>query len=97
MTLWRVLLRLSADLHEPGEIQPIDANGFDRRAASRRYTRRTSYTFTRVKNDGPRRLHNEWNPIHCSIKRPYDTQVGEQVHTKSRPERNDHHRQWLRL
>jgi hypothetical protein len=37
MALWRVFLRLSVDLHERGGVQAIDATGFDRRAASRRY------------------------------------------------------------
>jgi IS5 family transposase len=80
MTRWRVLLRLSADLHEPGEVQAIDATGFDRRAASRRYARRTNYTFRAVKTtvlvdcDTSTILD-----IHCSMKRPHDTQIGEQL------------------
>jgi IS5 family transposase len=49
MARWRVFLRLSADLHERGEVQAIDATGFNRRAASRRYAKRTNYTFRAVK------------------------------------------------
>jgi IS5 family transposase len=80
MALWRVLLRLSADLHEPGDVQAIDATGFDRRAASRRYAKRVNYTFKAVKTtvlvdcDTSTILD-----IHCSMKRPHDTQIGEQV------------------
>lgn len=29
MAVWRTLLRLSADLHNTGEVQAIDATGFD--------------------------------------------------------------------
>jgi IS5 family transposase len=80
MTLWRVLLRLSADLHEIGEVQAIDATGFDRRAASRRYARRTNYTFTAVKTTVLVDCKTSTIlDIHCSMKRPHDTQIGEQV------------------
>jgi hypothetical protein len=34
MRIWRVLLRLSAQLQDPGDTQAIDATGFDRVAAS---------------------------------------------------------------
>jgi len=80
MTLWRVLLRLSADLHETGRVQAIDATGFDRRAASRRYARRTNYTFTAVKTTVLVDCKTSTIlDIHCSMKRPHDTQIGEQV------------------
>jgi IS5 family transposase len=80
MARWRVLLRLSADLHEPGEVQAIDATGFDRRAASRRYARRTNYTFTAVKTTVLVDCETSTIlDIHCSMKRPHDTQIGEQL------------------
>ena len=80
MSLWRVLLRLSADLHETGEVQAIDATGFDRRAASRRYARRTNYTFTAVKVTVLVDCKTSTIlDIHCSMKRPHDTQIGEQL------------------
>ena len=80
MARWRVLLRLSADLHEPGEVQAIDATGFDRRAASRRYARRTNYTFTAVKTTILVDCKTSTIlDIHCSMKRPHDTQIGEQL------------------
>jgi IS5 family transposase len=80
MARWRVLLRLSADLHEPGDVQAIDATGFDRRQASRRYAKRTNYTFRAVKTTflvdcGSSTILD----IHCSMTRPHDTQIGDQV------------------
>jgi len=49
MPIWRRLLRLSAELHDTGEIQAIDATGMDRVAASQHYAKRTNYTFRAVK------------------------------------------------
>jgi IS5 family transposase len=49
MPLWRDFLRLSAKLHDTGEIQAIDATGMDRVAASQHYAKRTNYTFRAVK------------------------------------------------
>src|SRR6056297_3791956 len=41
--LWRVLLRLSAQLHDPSEHAAIDATFFERDRASRHYCHRTNY------------------------------------------------------
>ena len=49
MTVRRTLLRLSADLRDTGDVQAIDATGFDRHSASRHYVNRTDYTFRPVK------------------------------------------------
>jgi len=49
MPIWRVLLRLSAELHDTGEIQAIDATGMERISASQHYAKRTNYTFRAVK------------------------------------------------
>jgi hypothetical protein len=40
MTVWRTLLRLSTDYHNTGDVQVIDATGFDRRSVSRHYANR---------------------------------------------------------
>lgn len=48
--LWREFRRLSAALHESGEIQ---ATGIDRVAASQHYAKRTEYTFKPVKTAAP--------------------------------------------
>jgi len=54
MRIWRVLLRLSAQLQDPSKIQAIDATGFDRVAASHHYANRATHTFRSVKNDRAR-------------------------------------------
>lgn len=45
MTVWRTLLRLSTDHHNTGDVQAIDATGFDRRSVNRHYANRMDYTF----------------------------------------------------
>jgi len=47
--IWRVLLRLSAELHDLGDVQEIDATGMNRIAASQHYAKGTNYTFEVVK------------------------------------------------
>ena len=80
MRIWRVLLRLSADLQETGEVKAIDATGLDRVAASQHYANRTNYTFRSVKTtaliDCKTSLILD---IHCSMTQPHDTQIGWQV------------------
>jgi len=64
--------------------QAIDATGFDRRAASRRYAKRTNYTFTAVKTTVLVDCQtSKILDIHCSMERPHDTQIGEQVLTRN--------------
>jgi len=47
--LWRVLLRLSARLHDPTGHAAIDATFFDRETASKHYCRRTNYRVQTLK------------------------------------------------
>ncbi len=47
--LWRVLLRLSAQLHDPSGHAAIDATFFDREHASKHYCRRTNYRVKTLK------------------------------------------------
>ncbi|WP_440009106.1 IS5 family transposase [Halomicrococcus sp. SG-WS-1] len=80
MTVWRTLLRLSADLHNTGNVQAIDATGFDRHSASRHYANRTNYTFKSVKTTALVDCETSTVlDIHCSMKQPHDTHVGRQV------------------
>lgn len=80
MRIWRVLLRLSAELQEPGEVQAIDATGFDRVQASQHYANRTNYTFRSVKTTALIDCESSLIlDIHCSMKQPHDTQIGWQV------------------
>lgn len=80
MPNWRAFLDLTSDLQELGEVQAIDASGFDRIAASRKYANRTDYTFQAMKTT----LLVDCSSgtildVHCSTKQPHDTQVGWQV------------------
>jgi len=73
MPLWRELLRLSAELHDTGEIQAIDATGMDRVAAGQHYTKRTNYTFKAVKTTALiDRQTDVILDIHCSMKQLHD-------------------------
>ena len=80
MPNWRAFLDLTSNLQELGEVQAIDASGFDRIAASRKYANRTDYTFTAMKTT----LLVDCSSgtildVHCSTKKPHDTQVGRQL------------------
>ena len=80
MAVWRTLLRLSADLQDMGDVQAIDATGFDRHSASRHYANRTNYTFKSVKMTALVDCETSIVlDIHCSVKQPHDTHVGRQV------------------
>lgn len=80
MPNWRGFLELSSDLHDLGDVQAIDASGFDRIAASRKYATRTNYTFKAMKTtilvDC---ASGTILDVHCSTKQPHDTQIGRQV------------------
>ena len=80
MRIWRVLLRLSAELHDLGDVRAIDATGMDRITASQHYAKRTNYTFEAVKTT----LLSDCKPgaildIHCSMKQPHDSKIGWQM------------------
>jgi IS5 family transposase len=84
MAVWRTLLRLSADLHDVGDVQAIDATGFDRHSASRHYENRTGYTFRSVKTTALVDCDTSAVlDIHCSMKQPHDTQIGRQILTRN--------------
>ena len=80
MRIWRVLLRLSAELHDFGDVQAIDATGMDRIAASQHYAKRTNYTFEAVKTT----LLTDCETgaildIYCSMKQSHDSKIGWQM------------------
>ena len=80
MRNWRVMLRLSAQLQETGEVQAIDATGLDRVAASQHYANRTNYTFRSVKTTGLIDCSTSHKlDIQYSMTQPHDTQIGWQV------------------
>lgn len=80
MPNWRRFLDLTTDLHDLGDVQAIDASGFDRIAASRKYATRTNYTFKAIKAtllvDC---ASGAILDVHCSTKQPHDTRVGRQL------------------
>ena len=83
-TIFRRLLTESVTLFELGDITAIDASGFDRIAASRRYARRTDYRFLAMKTT----LLTDCESgaildVHCTTSRPHDTQIEWQVLTRN--------------
>ena len=93
MRIWRVLLRLSAQLEDTGVVQTIDVTGFDRVAASYHYATHTRYTFRSVRTillvDCSINLILD---IHCSmeiITRYKDRLADSQM--KSSPSGNNHY------
>ncbi|WP_252700984.1 IS5 family transposase [Natronosalvus vescus] len=84
MPVWRDFLRLSAELHDTGEIQAIDATGIDRVAASQHYAKRTNYTFKAVKTTALIDCSTGVIlDIHCSMTQPHDSQVAWQLLTRN--------------
>ena len=80
MRIWRVLLRLSASLHDLGDAQAIDATGFKRHQASRHYVLRVGYNFDDIKTTALVDCDTSAIlDIHCSMIQPHDTHVGRQV------------------
>ncbi|RCU43682.1 IS5 family transposase [Haloplanus salinus] len=78
--LWRVLLRLSAQLHDVSGHAAIDATFFDRETASKHYCRRTNYRVQTLKTTAL--VDTETQAVldvHCSTGKPHDTQLGWQV------------------
>jgi IS5 family transposase len=78
--LWRVLLRLSAQLHEPSGHAAIDATFFDRENASKHYCRRTNHQVQTLKATAL--VDTETQAIldvHCTTEKRHDTQLGWQV------------------
>ncbi len=84
IAIWRTLLRLSATLHDTGDVQATDATAFDRHSASRHYANPTEYTFRSVKTTALVDCETSTVlDIHCSMKQPHDTHVGWQVLTRN--------------
>jgi IS5 family transposase len=78
--VWRVLLRLSAQEHEPSGHAAIDATFFDRENASKHYCRRTNYRVQTLKTTAL--VDTETHAIldvHCTTKKRHDTHLGWQV------------------
>lgn len=80
MAICRRLLQQTTTLHKLGDVAAIDASGFDRIAASSRYTRKTNYRILSLKTT--LLIDCETGvilDIHCSANKPHDVPTGEQV------------------
>ncbi len=78
--LWRVLLRLSAQLHDPSGHAAIDATFFDRENASKHYCRRTNYRVQTLKATALVDTESQAIlDVHCTTEKRHDTQLGWQV------------------
>lgn len=80
MRVWRVLLRLSVNLFDTGEIQAIDSTSLAHRSSSHNYAKRVKNTFESVKTT----LLVDCSTgaildVHCSMNLPHDTQIAWQV------------------
>jgi len=78
--MWRVLLRLSAQLHDLSGHAAIDATFFDRENASKHYCRRTNYRVQTLKATAL--VDTETQAVldvHCTTEKRHDTQLGWQV------------------
>jgi len=80
MAVWRVLLRLSAQLHEPSGHAAMDATFFDREHASKHYCRRTNYRVQTLKTTALIDTASQAVlDVHCTTEKRHDTQLGWQL------------------
>ncbi|MDQ2052644.1 IS5 family transposase [Natronolimnohabitans sp. A-GB9] len=80
MEVWRVLLRLSAQLHKPSGHAAMDATFFDRENASKHYCRRTNYRVQTLKTTALVDTASQAVlDVHCTTKKRHDTQIGWQL------------------
>ena len=78
--IWRVLLRLSAQLHDLSGHAAIDSTFFNRENASRHYCYRTDYHVQTLKATALVDTESQAVlDVHCTITKRHDTQIGEQV------------------
>ncbi|WP_248299357.1 IS5 family transposase, partial [Halorhabdus amylolytica] len=78
--MWRVLLRLSSQLHDLSGHAAIDATFFDRENASKHYCRRTDYRVQTLKATALVDTESQAVlDVHCTTEKRHDTQLGWQV------------------
>lgn len=84
MRIWRVLLRLTARLHESGEVQVVDSTSLAQRTSSHNYAKRVEDTFESVKTtllvdcDSGAIID-----VHCVMTLPHDMQIAMQLLTRN--------------
>ena len=77
IAVWRVLLRLSSQLHEPSGRAAMDATFFDRETASKHYCRRTNYRVQTLKVTALVDTASQAVlDVHCTTTKRHDTQLG---------------------
>jgi IS5 family transposase len=80
MAVWRMLLRLSAQLHELSGRTAMDATFFDRETASKHYCRRTNYRVQTLKTTALVDTASQAIlDVHCTTEKRHDTQIGWQL------------------
>lgn len=80
MKIWRVLLRLSAQLHNTADHAAMDATFFDRETASKYYCRRTNYRVQTLKTTALVDTKTQAVlDVHCTTEKRHDTQIGWQL------------------
>ncbi|WP_241996804.1 IS5 family transposase [Halorubrum sp. SD626R] len=78
--IWRVLLRLSAQLHDTADHAAMDATFFDRETASKHYCRRTNYRVQTLKTTALVDTKTQAVlDVHCTTEKRHDTQIGWQL------------------
>ena len=77
MEVWRVLLRLSAQLNDTSSHAAMDATFFDRETASRHYCRWTNYRVQTLKTTAPVDTASQAVlDVHCTTELCHGTQIG---------------------
>ncbi len=80
MKIWRVLLRLSAQLHDLSGRAAIDATFFDRENASKHYCRRANYRVQTLKTTALVDASSQAIlDVHCTTEKRHDTHLGWQL------------------
>ncbi|QKY16852.1 IS5 family transposase [Halorubrum sp. CBA1229] len=80
MKVWRVLLRLSAQLHDTADHAAMDATFFDRETASKHYCRRTNYRVQTLKTTALVDTKTQAVlDVRCTTEKRHDTQIGWQL------------------
>ncbi len=80
MKILRVLLSLSAQLHDTADHAAMDATFFDRETASKDYYRRTNYRVQTLKTTALVDTKTQAVlDVHCTTEKRHDTQIGWQV------------------
>lgn len=82
---WCTMLAITTTLFSLSGVCAIDASGFDRSAASRRYEERCGYTIRSLKTTLLVDIESlAILDVHCSTGKPHDTQIGRQVVNRNR-------------